>query len=131
MLPAYVDHIRCVGLVRELRRQYWANGYSDCKSHISLQTALSYYAGYCSTSSLEESVVWLERSGRLMRDMEFQVNYAKTLIIPQCRRSQICRLHYYSVFTVDDARVEDGSWSQTVEGDRRMSRGSERHWTLL
>ena len=103
MVLSYADRRIRVGIVQELKHQYWASECSECKTHISLQLALSYHTGYGQSRDLEQSLIWLERSGRSTNELESQLSYAKILIIPPARSSRIQKLQDQFVITVDHA----------------------------
>ncbi len=103
MVLSHADRRIRVGIIQELVNQYWVSGCSECKIHISLQIALSYYTGYGQPRSIEQSLIWLERSGRSTNELESQVNYAKILIVPPYRSRRIRKLQDQFISEVDHA----------------------------
>lgn len=71
-----------VSLMRELVDQYWKSGCSRCKKHMAFQIALSCRTGFGQSCSHEQSVIWLERSGKSMDELELEFNAAKCLLVP-------------------------------------------------
>ena len=76
---------------------------SKCKSNISLQIALSYHTGYGQRCDREQSLIWLQRSGKSAYELEAQRNYAESLIIPPARSSRIRKLQDQFIVEVDHA----------------------------
>ena len=103
MVLSHADRRIRVGIVQELIHQYWASECSECKMHVSFQIALSYHTGYGQPRNLEQSLTWLERSGRSTNELESQMGYAKILIIPPARSSRIKKLQDQFIVEVDHA----------------------------
>ena len=103
MVLSHADRRIRAGIIQELVNQYWVSGCSECKMHISFQIALSYSSGYGQPRSLERSLEWLERSGKSTNELESQVNYAKTLILPPYRSLRIRELQDQFIIAVDHA----------------------------
>ena len=65
--------------------------------------ALSYHSGYGIPCSLEESYRWLKFDGRSSTELESQIEYAKSLILPPYVNVRLRELQSQFVIEVDHA----------------------------
>ena len=99
----HVDRRIRVGIVQELSRRYWASKCLICKQQAAFEVALSYHTGYGIPLNLEQSHRWLELSGNSSTDLESQIEYAKSLILPPYVNVRLRELQSQFIMQVDHA----------------------------
>lgn len=92
-----------VGIVQELSRRYWTSKCLRCKQQAAFQVALSHHTGYGIPRSLKQSHKWLELSGRSSTELESQIGYAKSLILPPYVNVRLRELQSQFIMQVDHA----------------------------
>lgn len=103
MILAHADRRIRIGVAQELKRQYWITGCLECKAHNSFQIALCYRTGFGQPYSLEESLIWLERSGKSVEDLVYEIDCGKSIKLPEYRNKRIRNLQDQFLFEVDYA----------------------------
>ncbi|KAI4096940.1 MAG: hypothetical protein LQ344_000743 [Seirophora lacunosa] len=92
-----------VGILKALMNRHWTSTCSTCKEQSALQVALSYHTGYGTVRNLEQSLKWLELSGKTKEVLERQVEYARILVIPPFRNERLRDLQSEFIVKVDHA----------------------------
>lgn len=103
IILAHADRRIRIDIARELKNQYWNTRCSECKAHNSFQIALCYRTGFSQPYSLEESLAWLERSGKSLEDLLLEIDCGQSIRLPEYRDERIRNLQDQFLFEVNYA----------------------------
>jgi tetratricopeptide (TPR) repeat protein len=81
-----------LNITKELESRYWNNGCTLCKANDAFQIALCLRTGFSLSYNLEESNVWLERSGHTTQDLMFEINHGRGMTLHVYKEERIRNL---------------------------------------